>query len=375
MKKLSFKFSLLALVVLFLSSCELMPLEDALTTNTNPPSDDYSPCEDDMDIEFAALPDVIQEYIAANYDGAEINDIVVFDDDGNIRFGIEIEQGSDDLELLFNTAGELLSSGTEVEDILIDPAALPIGIQVYLEDNFSGIDISSAELDGEYGFSFYEVYLANGVELYFAEDGSFWCQDDDGHDDDDDDSDDDDSDDDDSDDDDSDDDDSDDDDSDDDDSDDDDSDDDDSDDDDSDDDDSDDDDGDLTISDLPDGVIDFINSNFGGYQIESVDREDLCDNTLVFEVELEDGPGPDLDLYFSMDGAFLFVEREIDVNQLPDAVLLAIENDFAGYSVDDDVEQREFPDGSLQYEVELESQNDDVDVIFDADGNVLCTDD
>jgi hypothetical protein len=227
MKKLSFKFSLLALVVLFLSSCELMPLEDALTTNTNPPSDDYSPCEDDMDIEFGALPDVIQEYITANYDGAEINDIVVFDDDGNIRFGIEIEQGSDDLELLFNTAGELLSSGTEVEDILIDPAALPIGIQVYLEDNFSGIDISSAELDGEYGFSFYEVYLANGVELYFAEDGSFWCQDDDGHDDDDDDSDDDDSDDDNSDDDDSDDDDSDDDDSDDDDSDDDDSDDDD----------------------------------------------------------------------------------------------------------------------------------------------------
>ena len=58
--------------------------------------------------------------------------------------------------------------------------------------------------------------------------------------------------------------------------------------------------------DLPQIAIDFIQENFAGFSIVSVEEEDLCDNTIVFEVELEDGPDVDVDLYFSLDGDFLF---------------------------------------------------------------------
>lgn len=133
---------------------------------------------------------------------------------------------------------------------------------------------------------------------------------------------------------------------------------------------------DIPIDSLPDNIIPFLQENYGGYSIRHAELEDLCDSTLVYELELEDGPGPDVDLVFNLQGEFLFAAMEILLADLPEAVLNSIESNFSGYSIDeDDIEQFELADGSIQYEVELDADNDsdrDIDVVFDENGEIVC---
>ncbi|MEO0877743.1 MAG: hypothetical protein AAFY48_24335, partial [Bacteroidota bacterium] len=120
----------------------------------------------------------------------------------------------------------------------------------------------------------------------------------------------------------------------------------------------------------------FITMNYPGYQVTSAETEDICDDVLLYEVELEDGPGPDVELYFDLNWAFQFAQTEINADQLPDAVLTAIAMDYAGYEVDgDEVERQEWVDGELRFSMELESANEDLEIIFNADGSLYCLDD
>ncbi|MCI5081708.1 MAG: PepSY-like domain-containing protein, partial [Saprospiraceae bacterium] len=178
MKNLFF-LSLLALLATTMS-CELLENDDIFPNDDN--SNDgsnvnnaiFSPCEEDDDIAFAQLPASIQQYLAENYPNATFNDIERING-AEVRFGIEIEQGATDYEILFSADGTILSEGDEVEDTIIDAITLPVSTLEYLDANFPGVNITSAESDGEYGVFYYEVYLANGVELYFAQDGSLLC--------------------------------------------------------------------------------------------------------------------------------------------------------------------------------------------------------
>lgn len=127
---------------------------------------------------------------------------------------------------------------------------------------------------------------------------------------------------------------------------------------------------------LPDIAVDFIAENYTDFTIESVEFEDICDDEIVIEVELEDGPGPDVDLYFSTDGIFLFAAFDIAVSDLPDVVITAIETEFADYSIEpDDVERWELSDGTIQYEVKLEpASGSSIEVVFDENGAIVCQD-
>lgn len=136
-----------------------------------------------------------------------------------------------------------------------------------------------------------------------------------------------------------------------------------------------DDDSSTNPADLTAGMTDFIKANYAGYNIEDIEFEDICD-VKYYEIELEDGPGPDVELYFTLDEVFAFAVTEISENALPQAVLDAIAQHFSGYKIDDDdLEKFELADGSLQFAVELESDDDDLDMIFNSDGSVFCQDD
>ncbi|MFN7119498.1 MAG: PepSY-like domain-containing protein, partial [Saprospiraceae bacterium] len=125
---------------------------------------------------------------------------------------------------------------------------------------------------------------------------------------------------------------------------------------------------------LPNNVANYIRNNYAGYRIDNWHNEDLCDSRLVLKVELEDGPGPDLDLYFNPAGEFLFAAKEIKTSDLPSAVRNAITTNFPGYRIDDDKSERfQLSNGSFQYKVELErNSGSDIKVIFDATGALLC---
>ncbi|RME97777.1 MAG: hypothetical protein D6772_09975 [Bacteroidetes bacterium] len=109
--------------------------------------------------------------------------------------------------------------------------------------------------------------------------------------------------------------------------------------------------------------------------IHEAECEDLCDDRLVYEIELEDGPGPDLELYYDREWNFLFSATEISSNTLPEAVISAINAAYPNAFLDDHAERWEFPDGSLQYEVEVErSHGSDLDIVVDEQGRIQCED-
>lgn len=125
---------------------------------------------------------------------------------------------------------------------------------------------------------------------------------------------------------------------------------------------------------MPASVQTFISGSYPGYQIDEVYKEDICDDVPVYEVELEDGPGPDIDLYFDLNWTFLFRASRIAKASLPAPVFSTIQAQFPGYVIiPDSAERYDFPDGSVQYKVELE-QNDDDDweVVLTAGGNIVC---
>ncbi|HKK77171.1 MAG TPA: PepSY-like domain-containing protein [Saprospiraceae bacterium] len=131
----------------------------------------------------------------------------------------------------------------------------------------------------------------------------------------------------------------------------------------------------LSGDNVPAEALDFVEANFPNYVQRYVQKEDICDGRVVFEVELEDGPGPDVDLYFNENGDFLFSGTEIRYSELPAAVQAAIEAFDSDYTIDsDDIERWEITADSILFEIELESSINDIEVVFTADGTLVCTD-
>lgn len=126
---------------------------------------------------------------------------------------------------------------------------------------------------------------------------------------------------------------------------------------------------------IPQAALDFIQDNYVGYRIDSYEKEDICEDEYYYEVELEDGPGKDIDLYFSLDWVFQFEMIEIRVDDLPQAVRNTIEEQYGAYEIEkDDLYKLSWEDGRIQYEVELDG-NSDPEIIFNEDGTIDCIDD
>jgi hypothetical protein len=128
---------------------------------------------------------------------------------------------------------------------------------------------------------------------------------------------------------------------------------------------------------LPQAVQDFIKVSYKGYSVESAEKEDLCDDRYYYKVELEDGPGLDIELFYSLDWILLFERTEIVQSKLPAAVLVTITDDYPNVTIEEDeLYQLVWVDGRIQYEMELElDSQDDIEVIFNADGSIDCLDD
>lgn len=125
---------------------------------------------------------------------------------------------------------------------------------------------------------------------------------------------------------------------------------------------------------VPNQVQDFIDTNYNGLAIEGSRREELCDSLPVYEIELENGPGPDIDLYFDLNWNFLFEATEVPNSALPSEVLASLQAQFPGYVLEPGFSERhDFPDDSVQYLVSLENDDeDDLEVVLKEDGTIVC---
>ena len=123
--------------------------------------------------------------------------------------------------------------------------------------------------------------------------------------------------------------------------------------------------------DLPTIVDNYLNTNYPDYEVDESELETDCKGAEVYEVELE-GPGDDeIELTFDSEGNFLYAETEIGIDELPAAVSSSISSNYPDYSIEE-AEQLDMFDDTVRYEVELKSGSSTLEVIFAADGTVIC---
>lgn len=130
----------------------------------------------------------------------------------------------------------------------------------------------------------------------------------------------------------------------------------------------------VPIADLPPEIKAYVDANYPGYTLDEAEQETDCAGTSVYEVEIEQGEENELELCFDTAGNFLYAETEITMADLPTAVVNSIADHYAGFKTE---EPNKFTmaDGTIRYEVELEKDKTDKDVLFDSEGGVICEQD
>ena len=132
--------------------------------------------DDDME-EMVALPAAVEDFIAANYAEYEIDES---ESDslctGEAVFEVELEKNDDDeLELTFDSEGNLLFTSVEIET-----SALPTAVSNSIATNYPDYQIDEVErLDLVNGETQYEVEIENDpsfLELLMAADGTVICE-------------------------------------------------------------------------------------------------------------------------------------------------------------------------------------------------------
>lgn len=282
---------------------------------------------DDLSTRFDGdLPNAAQVFIETEYQGYEIYSVESdkFCED-TLVYEIELEDGpGPDLDLYFDANWNFIFSEKSITKQAL-PAEVLMALDAYasyalIEEDLELLSFPDATIK-------FKVELESNnseeeIELIINPDGSIYCKDDDSDDDDDDD------------------------------------------------DDSDD-------VQMPTSVMEFIANNYAGYKVDEVETEDLCRDQQYYEVELEDGPGPDVELYFSLEWEYLFNLVEIDEDKIPSSILQVIDTTYTGYSIEEDeVYELNYPNGTKKYFIELEKESgSDLEIIFNADGSIDCIDD
>jgi hypothetical protein len=321
------------LLLIGFSACETAPANGPMVT---PNVEDLLmlPCSDHLPISRDELPAPALDYLADNFPNAIIERAYEIRLPRNIVvFGVRLSDGN---EALFSADGGFISS-SDGSSVTLNIADLPGMAIQYLNNNYPNWTSQSIqiELDDDYGQAYLSVRLNNGTEIIFDADGQWLCggsgvrDDDDCDDDDDDDCDDDD----------------------------------------------DDNNGQCRTSDLLNAVRPWLDANLDSYQIKDIECEDFCDDDdIQIEVELR---GVEEEYYFDLDGNFLYTEVERHISIIPQNVLNAVENLYPNFRFEDDEAYvLTYADGTLAYEFEIEvpGDDDDIELIVDENGNIICID-
>ncbi len=122
----------------------------------------------DTKVAATALPQIILDYMTANYPNATITKSEI-EDNGN--YEVKLNNGT---ELIFGADGAFLGidndTDEDFDDAVVDLATLPQSITDYIAANHSGLTIAHAEMENN---GHYEVELSDGTELVFDGKGVF----------------------------------------------------------------------------------------------------------------------------------------------------------------------------------------------------------
>lgn len=248
-------------------------------------TESLSSSDDDVPVPVSSLPQSIINYVNANYP----NEYIVWAEYDDGEYEIYLSNG---MELYFDISGNFLYADDDDQDI--DPANLPTTITNYISQNYPNLTIVEAELDD----NVYEIYLSNGLELYFDSNGNFIGLDMD----------------------------------------------------------------DMPVdpATLPTSITNYLQQN---YPNDSIVSAELDDN--MYEIYLSSG----VELYFDMNGNLLYVDNDdddyIDPANLPAAILTYIQTNYPNLTI---VEAEIYDN---MYVVELSNE---LRLYFDMNGNFLFAD-
>lgn len=335
--KNSFLFLLLLVALTF--SCDFVdPYGGGVTINggegTSSLEITISPCEEGDTLDLGDLPQAILDYLDDEFPNISIDGIELFQVEDSSAFGIRLSNGA---EILFDLEGLVVRFSNDEGEREINLEDLPAVIAEYIAENYPDLSIDHAEFELEFGETYIEVYLSDSTGLVFDLNGDFLCEDADG-----------------------------------------------------------DDDGEHGGEGEHEGehehggehehdrdsirmvIRDFVSENYPDYEVDEIDREELCGNQKVYEVELErEDESGEPRLYFDLDGAFLFAATKISIEDLPAEVTAGLEASYPGYSIEDDRAYRhDYADGSVQYVLKIEdADDDDVELTLSSEGTVICSED
>lgn len=130
------------------------------------------------------------------------------------------------------------------------------------------------------------------------------------------------------------------------------------------------DDDDILVENLPPSVAMFLEANYDDFDPEARLGQ-LCDGSNVYTVEAQ-GPQGETLVSFDLDGNLLQESYEWENADLPVAVSQSIEMVYPAYELANKTRRIDRADSAVWYRVKLEDGGEELFVILDESGEVLC---
>lgn len=131
-------------------------------------------------------------------------------------------------------------------------------------------------------------------------------------------------------------------------------------------------DGEITLDRLPAGVKEFVIKNYAGYKTVKALSDPLCQGGDAIDVAIAKAGKPNLSLIFKPDGTFVQQEEDVPLSTATNKIMSTLKLKYADYTVGTQIEKLILADKSVQYLADLTKGSVTKEVIFTADGNVVC---
>lgn len=130
--------------------------------------------------------------------------------------------------------------------------------------------------------------------------------------------------------------------------------------------------GEITLDRLPAGVKEFVNKNYAGYKMATAASDPLCGGGDAIDVAITKAGAPNLSLIFKPDGTFVQQEEDVPLTTATAKIKNALQSKYADYAAGNQIEKLILADKTVQYLVDLTKGKVSKEVIFNAEGNVVC---
>ncbi len=180
-----FKMLLITGALAFAAACSNDDDDNTLTIappQLPPGIASFSPCDKGQELPLAQVPAAIADSINNLFPGWKIDKLIQYTQNGQVFYGLEIEKGIDEIDILFTDAGQLVSYGPDDDDDQqISIGSLPADVVTYIANNYPGFVLDDAEIEIEYGQSFYEVEIKgpgtdDDLKVYFDGNNVYVCE-------------------------------------------------------------------------------------------------------------------------------------------------------------------------------------------------------